>query len=313
MATKKYQCSNCLKIFDKKSHYVSHLGRKRPCIKKEISLQQNTDTDNVDSGYVTETCGLISKKDKDIEQTKNAEVDKKHIDEDLTCVLCHKKFTRKDIRDRHLRDNCKIRRKLSNEVEEAIKKILAENSSLREENRKLKDKKGNTTYNILNAYINNNTYNNVKLAAYGHEDTSYITPTHYSEIFNHGKNAIPIFIKFLHFNKKHPENNNIFISNIHDDYVLIFNGHKWMLHQRDKALDDVYFDSVSTLDDVYHKQIKNNPDSVVIRFEEFLEKHDDDKIANDIKTELKLLFYNYKDIVENTKKQTITNGEPIIV
>lgn len=312
VSTKLYQCPRCFKTFDKKSHYDVHMGRKRPCV--QIDKPQQIISENVEKNdeNMLKVDDPISKKDTKLVPPENVIIVQSELYDELQCIFCHKVFTRKDVKNKHMMESCPLRKKLSRKVEEAIKKILAENSSLREENRKLKGKKSNTTYNIMNAYINN-TYNTVKLAAYGHEDMSFITPTHYSEIFNHGKNAVPIFIKFLHFNKKHPECNNIFISNIHDDYVLIFNGHKWMLHQRDKALDDVYFDSVSTLDDVYHKQIKNNPESVVLRFEEFLDKRDNDKIANDIKNELKLLFYNYKDIVENTKKQSITNGEPLVV
>ena len=44
------------------------------------------------------------------------------------------------------------------------------------------------------------------------------------------------------------------------------------------------------------------------KFNRFLDKKDDDAIINSIKKDLKLMMYNKRKIVENTKNQ-ITNNE----
>jgi hypothetical protein len=48
----------------------------------------------------------------------------------------------------------------------------------------------------------------------------------------------------IHFNKDKPENHNIYISNLRDNHVLIYNGSEWQLRERDDVpLDLVYIKS----------------------------------------------------------------------
>jgi hypothetical protein len=167
----------------------------------------------------------------------------------------------------------------------------------------------NNTYNIQ-AFIGN-TFNNttagtntIKPVGYGKEDTSRLTDSTYTHIFNRGTKAVPEFVEKLHFNKNLPEYHNVYIANIKGDYAMVYDGEIWKIQTKDKMLDEVYFDSVSTLDYIYHERLKDDPNLVVLRFEEFVEKHDIKKIADGIKEELKLLLYNYKHMAEAVRKQS---------
>ena len=49
--------------------------------------------------------------------------------------------------------------------------------------------------------------------------------------------CIPNLIKRIHFDPKKPENHNIYISNIKNKYVMIYDGIKWNLHNRDETIE----------------------------------------------------------------------------
>ena len=83
----------------------------------------------------------------------NAEITQKNQSFDkLTCEFCGKKYTRIDIKTRHLK-TCKVKKEYDAETE----RLKAENEKLKAENEKLKSQQSNTTNNI-----NINTTNYIK-------------------------------------------------------------------------------------------------------------------------------------------------------
>jgi len=70
-----------------------------------------------------------------------------------------------------------------------------------------------------NNITQNNTFN---ILAFGKEDLSHITDDTYKKIINKGFKSVPALVDAIHFNKDKPENHNIYISNIRDDYILVF-------------------------------------------------------------------------------------------
>lgn len=303
------ECTKCGKIFNKKCNYERHINRKISCLLASAKV-----------GEISANFGGNVKDLAEISKPAHLyDIPVLHVIPDvdkLTCPNCGKKFARCDYRIKHCASRCPVKKQYHLDMEKLLQKMIEdnqnmykENKTLRSENEKLKMTKvsntmtnnttTNNTYNILNV----NSLSDIKLVAYGKEDMSFITPANYDKIFKRGRNAVIEFIQFLHFNASHPENHNIYISNIRDDYALIFDGSRWMLQQRNKVLDDMYIDSISTLDDKYYERKKTNPDLIVTKFEQFLEKRTDDKVVNDIKAELKLLIYNYRYMVEEARKK----------
>ena len=45
--------------------------------------------------------------------------------------------------------------------------------------------------------------------------------------------------KKIHFNPTKPENHNIYISNLKNNYVMIYNGNKWLIRDRDDSIQDI--------------------------------------------------------------------------
>lgn len=128
-----HPCPNCGEVFHKKSTYINHLNRKKPCKKpeeKSIILQKNPknpknpkNSENIlkNEEKNEENDKNINKKniiDKKIDKNeKSSENNEKKSDIDLNdenkcdnfeCLNCFKTFTTKSNLSKHIKNNCKI-------------------------------------------------------------------------------------------------------------------------------------------------------------------------------------------------------------
>ena len=75
---------------------------------------------------------------------------------------------------------------------------------------------------------------------YGDENTKYITKEYIVNLLaNKPFKAIPEMIKHTHFNKEHPENQNIKITNKKEPYVKIMKDNKWLYQDRKNTITDL--------------------------------------------------------------------------
>ena len=85
---------------------------------------------------------------------------------------------------------------------------------------------------IKKAGINNsnntiNVQNNIKLLSYSDTDRSHLTDKDILKCLKHSNFCIPHLIEKVHFDINKPENHNIYISNLKNKYVMIYDGNKW--------------------------------------------------------------------------------------
>ena len=258
------------------------------------------------------------------------------------CNYCGKYYSRNDSLNRHLDSFCKIKQKSDEQKEEIyncllgkMKQLESQNQEIlqqnKEQNMKIADLERqltvtknktinnnnnnnntltnntmltNNNQNILNNNIINNTNKlEVKILAYGKEDICHISDDDYKLILNRGFKSVEELVKQIHFNKNRPENHNIHISNMRDNYVMVFDGNKWLLRNRQATIDDLYDDKKNILVDKFDELIEQLPDHAIKKFKRFLHDEQEDKIANNIKEELKLLLYNNKNINEGMKQK----------
>ena len=112
--------------------------------------------------------------------------------------------------------------------------------------------------------------------------------------------CIPHIIKMLHFNPKYPENHNIYISNLKNSYIMVYNGDEWDTLNRDDVIDDIIDDKESLIENriVNWENNQEKYKTIVCKFKNYLEKKDNDIVLNKIKNEIKLLLYNNKKLVK---------------
>ncbi len=164
-----------------------------------------------------------------------------------------------------------------------------------------------TTNNNINNNISNNINNSVinnievKILPYGKENLVHLTDKEYKYFINKGFQAIPELVKYIHFNKEKPENHNIYISNMRDNYVMVFDG-RWKLKNKKETLDDLYNTKKDMLTEKFAELAKELSNSATRKFDRFVNDEQDKEISDGIKEELKLILYNYKNIPQATKK-----------
>jgi len=175
----------------------------------------------------------------------------------LICEFCNKKFTRKDNLARHTSvckkktieynstsDNLQTRKDFfsKKEVEEIIRRTKNEYDLKVVENMTIIDELRKQVELLLrNQGSNNITFNtNIVLNAFGKENTSYITSDYVKLLINNGPiQSIPKLLEHIHFNPEHVENHNIQIPNKKEAYAKIFNGTKWEISDRKRAIRDM--------------------------------------------------------------------------
>lgn len=114
--------------------------------------------------------------------------------------------------------------------------------------------------------------------------------------------SVPALVEKVHFDKNKPENQNIYMSNMRNDFVLVYDGNDWKLVNKDEVLDELYDDKVCILENKFQELIDKLPERIIDKFKKFLDKADNDSTKENIKTDLKLLLYNNRKMVESTRK-----------
>jgi hypothetical protein len=300
-----YICGACGKKFNLKGNYDRHLHRKTPCIT----------INHMDDMALVEI--------------------KNELIEDLKCIYCNEIFTRKYNLTRHMDGRCKIK-KQHNEKDKHMLEILKqqdiENKIIElqimkhdmderekqfnalidklikfEKVNDLKKGNNNSNNNIISTNSNNNSNNvnniSITINAHGKEDLSHLTEEDYKKIFKLCNSSVPAFIELKHFDKNHPENCNVFISNINSEYASVYNGNQWILKDKNKVIGDLYDDNCDYLIDKFNDLKHKLNVTLKANFGKFIDKHESDKTIKQMSKNIKLVLYNNRIIPLEIIKQ----------
>ena len=156
-----------------------------------------------------------------------------------------------------------------------------------------------TGININNSTITQNIQQNIKLLAYSNTDTSHLTDNDYLKCLKHSNFCIPHLIEKIHFDPKKPENHNIYISNLKNNYAMIYDGNKWNLKDRDEVINNILDEKEVIVEQKLEEWIengKNYPD-IMKKFNRYLEKKENDTVLNKVKNEIKLMLFNNREMI----------------
>ena len=309
-----YKCPRCGYEINIKTKYMNHLRRKHMC--KNILSDNNLQGEYIKYNITEkikcqQNVNVLSTKHKKCQQNVNVLLTKN--DELYECEYCNKQFNSRQGRWKHLKI-CKEKLKDDEDKEnllnlvEMLNKQLDEqreqlNKQLEEQREQIKEQNEQIKELIKKAGVNigtqNNIQNNIQILAYGNSDISHLTDKDYVKCLKHSNFCIPHLIKEIHFNPKKPENHNIYISNLKNNYVMIYNGHKWMLNDREESIQNLIDDKESIIEQKLEEWIENGnkyPD-IMKKFNKYLEKKENDKVINKVKSEIKLMLFNNRDIM----------------
>ena len=276
-----YECDMCFKTFTHKSHYNKHLQRLNPCKPFMPKVAQNMQQ--------------IAQK---IPETQ--------------CSICLKHYCSKSNKTRHeitcanKIDKFKyklLEEKLAN-IEDKFNStsIIPSQTNNQTNNQTNKTKtinshNTNNTNNTNNINITNNTF---VLNNYGDENTDYITDAQKIHNIKQLRHSFTQYITMKHFNKEHPENHNVYISNLHDSYAYKYKNNSWNMIKKSDLISELMFDTevdvVNNIDELRDKLDKQT----IERFKLFLERIGGEKITQvkkDILGDIKLILYKTNEIV----------------
>lgn len=311
-----YKCPRCGYEINIKTKYMNHLRRKKLC--NPVISNNNLENEYLKYGIEEKIKSdiLTPKKPKMTHRLpKMTPNDPKMTPNDPKnqCKYCNKFYSKKCHLTRHLK-TCKEKLKddedkenllnlvemLNSQLDEQRKQL---NKQLEEQREQIKEQNEQIKELIKKAGVNigtqNNIQNNIQILAYGNSDISHLTDKDYVKCLKHSNFCIPHLIKEIHFNPKKPENHNIYISNLKNNYVMIYNGHKWMLNDREESIQNLIDDKESIIEQKLEEWIENGnkyPD-IMKKFNKYLEKKENDKVINKVKSEIKLMLFNNRDIV----------------
>ena len=324
-----YKCPRCGYNSDIKTLYVRHLQRKYMCknilindklqneyIKYDILEKINNNTNsaiqmnnnnvnNIYNANEMSNCNYTSKKtqknEANLKKTQKIVEIPQNIN--LKCNFCNKLYSRQDNLNRHYK-SCKEKNKIdeaNNSMNELVK-ILNEQIKEQKEQLEKRDKQINELIKkagIQNSTITNNIQNNIKLLAYKDTDISKISDKDIMKCINHSNMCVPHLIKMIHLDPKKPENHNIYISNLKNGYIMMYDGNKWNTLNRDDIITDMIDDKQNIIEEKIEDWVTKGKEypELMKKFERYLDKRDNNEILNKIKDEIKLMLYNNRNLI----------------
>lgn len=194
------------------------------------------------------------------------------ISDIFKCQYCEKEYSKKNSLNAHLSRYCKIKKQQekNNDLEQKINQIKSELEEKQKKEKeemkehfekKIKDLENKfkpQQQNIQQQNINNGNITNITINSYGCEDTSKLTKQIIYQIATSEQHMIPNYLKFLHITTE--ENRNIYLPNHKDGKIMVFDGNKWRLHDKNEFIEKLFIDGNTNME----KYIDDNDD----KFEE---------------------------------------------
>ena len=214
----------------------------------------------------------------------------------FTCKYCEQNFKFKQSMYRHIKYTC-----TKNKTEDLTELVRLLNARLEKQDKQLETQAKQIEKLMgkleINGSFNNtvNITNNINLLNYKDTDVSHLTDEDYKKCLRKASRCVLKLIEKVHFNPEKPENMNVYISNMKDKYMMMYQDNKWTLTNKDE-LNTVY----NHKEDLIEEWFNLNKDPEMEKFFNRYVELKDDKITMDtVQEEYKLLMFNNRDLIKN--------------
>ena len=225
---------------------------------------------------------------------------------DFTCKYCEQKFKFKQSMYRHIKYTCtknndedlkELVRLMNIQMEQQKNEFL---SQLESQSKKIDAQakqidKLMGKLEISGSFNTTNNIQNIQLLGYRQTDVSHLTDQDYRSCIKRVNYCVKNMIEKVHFNPSKPENMNIYISNIKEKYIMVYDGANWNLANKKDEIDRLYEEKEMMLEE----WLDSNPEEELKqKFMKYLENKENDECLNSIKEEIKLMLYNKQSMLE---------------
>jgi hypothetical protein len=209
----------------------------------------------------------------------------------FTCKYCDKQFSFRQSMNRHIKYTCTKNK--DEDLKELVrlmnKRMEKQDETIESQSKQIEKLMGKLEISgSFNTTISNNV-NNITLLSYRETDLSHLTDQDYQYCIKRVNHCVKSMIEKVHFNPLKPENMNIYISNIKDKYIMLYDGQNWNVANKKYELDRLYEEKEMMLEE----WLDSNPDQELKdKFVKYLNNKDNDECLNQIKEEIKMMIYN---------------------
>lgn len=223
--SKQYKCNKCFMVFNKKTNYMRHISRKKPCVisNREHIVREEPDIDYAEINEYDEILPLVVKTEDD-----HKLLEQYQIEEHIHKIKYYKLI------------NYKLKSKLINTV--YVKPIY----SITYLNEILENKKNEKNYNITSIRL------------FGDEDISYITDEFMKKILINPFQGLVNLIREVHFNTLYKMNSNLSIIFMRFNKVRVFTETGWKIFLKKEIFNSIITSKKDMIDEYYEKLIKMN-------------------------------------------------------
>ena len=212
------------------------------------------------------------------------------------CKYCEQTYKHKSSLSKHIKYSC-----TKNKDEDLKELVRLLNNQLQSQSQQLQTQakqieKLMGKLEITGSFNTTNIQNNIQLLPYKNSDTSHLTHKDYETCIKKVNFCVMKLIEKIHFNPDKPENMNIYISNMKNKYLMVYDGKNWNIANKVEEIDKLYEEKELMLEE-WLEQNKNT--EMKERFIKYLNNKENDETLNMIKDELKLMMYNKKQLLEN--------------
>jgi hypothetical protein len=277
----KFKCECCNYSTDDKSNFNKHIiSKKHKLVESKVVVSQK----------LVEFSPVVAKVS---HESSNL----------FKCKYCEQGYKHKSSLSKHIKYSC-----TKNKTEDLTELVRLLNLQLEQQKNEFETKLQTQTKQIeklmdkleINNYTNsNNTVinvtNNINLLNYKDTDTSHLTNIDYKKCLEKASRCVLKLIEKVHFNPDKPENMNIYISNMKNNYMMMYKENKWNLVTKEE-MESVY----NHKEDLIIEWFNLNKDPDLIKyFERYMNLKEDKPTVDTIQEEYKLLLFNNRDLIKN--------------
>ena len=226
--------------------------------------------------------------------------------EEYACKYCGKVYKHKQSVNNHIKYNCdknkdedlkELVRLLNLQIQQKDDKIKTLSHQMEKQQKQIDKLVDKLQVTHITHNTTNNIQNNIKLLCYKDTDLSHLTNKDYMNAIKKVTYCVKDMIEKIHFNPSKPENMNIYISNMKDKYLMVYEDDNWNIKNKVTEIDNLYETKEMLLEEWLDEEQHKYPE-LRQKFEKYLNNKENDETMNLIKEEIKLMLYNKKKLLE---------------